>query len=615
MPTINFSDFTDVPTVDDFYEILDDSERAEYNDDLNDWTENSGEYESFVRYMDFQNKLIEDYLRNFDEEHNTNYAPTGWSRFSTKDSDGNALSEKQIEYFKNSKVRDENGNLLKVYHGTDSEFTIFDRSKSRANMDIQGNFFSPYEIEAYGYGENVSAYYLNITNPASESEGYKALKKFEGQNNAGIKAREYLESLGYDGVANYDEYIAFNPNQSKLVSNESPTDNDDIRFSTKDEPIDLSYDNELVESVKGKYGSEKYNIIRDYIFENIGNTEIKLSDGKIAIVDKRDAAHISHKSGNKKTASISKLKEIIETSKLVAYEDSKKDRKFTEFYYYESFVRISGETFPVFLNVGKSKNIKDYHIYDLTTKLRDSAHRINDVERPVGNALETESLGNHYNVNSRNSQAKFSTKSIPSDIEAYYNNKIAENRELIMILNNLGEDYKNLSGKVVLDDVQMRRMIIDTVNKYNSKISKLDFNNKLRIVYDYMANTPVNLWNGDEIIKYLVTISKEMLEESETVDDSLYDSEFRKWMRKTKIKVNDFEKIGADFGDYNSMRRLFFGKVILSKTDGIAIDELWNEMVEQSGGHNGIKYHYYRCVNTKKERPLPRHSRQVPGPS
>ena len=42
-----------------------------------------------------------------------------------RDSDGKALTKEQIEFFKNSKVRDANGNLLRVYHGSASKFTVF----------------------------------------------------------------------------------------------------------------------------------------------------------------------------------------------------------------------------------------------------------------------------------------------------------------------------------------------------------------------------------------------------------------------------------------------------------------------------------------------------------
>ena len=157
-------------------------------------------------------------------------------RFSLKptDSQGRELTPEQMEFFKDSKVVDEDGNLLVVYHGTDADFTVFDRTKGRANMDIQGSFFSPWELDAEGYGGNVDAYYLNITNPADEATAYRALRRFQGQNGAGVKAREYLESQGYDGVNNSgEEYIAFSPEQIKRVDNLIPTGNPDIRFSRK----------------------------------------------------------------------------------------------------------------------------------------------------------------------------------------------------------------------------------------------------------------------------------------------------------------------------------------------------------------------------------------------
>lgn len=154
------------------------------------------------------------------------------TKFSLSDSQGRELTKEQQEFFKGSKIVDEEGNLRVVYHGSSEDFTIFDRTKARANMDIQGNFFSPWDLDAQGYGENVRAFYLNITNPAPEGIAYKALNKFKGQNGAGIKAREYLESLGYDGVNNGDEeYIAFYPHQIKSIDNEDPTDNPDINLS------------------------------------------------------------------------------------------------------------------------------------------------------------------------------------------------------------------------------------------------------------------------------------------------------------------------------------------------------------------------------------------------
>ena len=128
------------------------------------------------------------------------------------DSEGNELTNEQQEYFKDSKVRDEDGNLLVVYHGSYEDFTVFDKTKGRANMDIQGSFFSPQEIDAGGYGPNVKAYYLNITNPADEQTGYKALRKYQGQNGAGytendgnVDLREEDNRKSRNTRLNYDE--------------------------------------------------------------------------------------------------------------------------------------------------------------------------------------------------------------------------------------------------------------------------------------------------------------------------------------------------------------------------------------------------------------------------
>ena len=189
--------------------------------------------ESYIKEMYAANKLSKNSkLFKSLEEHFNDGGKFSLMDIPAMDSTGRELSAEQREYFKDSKVRDEDGNLLVVYHGTDADFTVFDASKGRANMDIQGMFFSPWELDAQGYGKNVSAYYLNITNPASEALGYKALNMFKGENNAGVKAQEYLQSLGYDGVNNGDEeYIAFYPEQIKLADNTSPTESNDIRYS------------------------------------------------------------------------------------------------------------------------------------------------------------------------------------------------------------------------------------------------------------------------------------------------------------------------------------------------------------------------------------------------
>ena len=183
-------------------------------------------------------------FKNVDNENPTSDPDIRYSIPDT-DSEGNNLTDAQRKYFADSKIVDEEGKLRVVYHGSSEDFTTFDRAKTRANMDIQGNFFSPWEIDAGGYGENVRAFYLNIKNPAPEDVAYQALNRYKGQNEAGVKAREYLASQGYDGVNNGDEeYIAFYPEQIKNIDNENPTSSPDIRYSYPDESDVIDYANE-----------------------------------------------------------------------------------------------------------------------------------------------------------------------------------------------------------------------------------------------------------------------------------------------------------------------------------------------------------------------------------
>lgn len=156
----------------------------------------------------------------------------------------------------NPLLLNEDGTPKVVYHGTDAEFTVFDSTKGRANMDIQGMFFSPYDLDAQGYGENVGAYYLNLRNPADEATAYKALNLYKGQNYAGVKAREYLIKLGYDGVYNgYDEYIAFYPEQIKSATDNIGTfdkDNPDVRYMVEMEEDSSKENFGTYDSVKAK---------------------------------------------------------------------------------------------------------------------------------------------------------------------------------------------------------------------------------------------------------------------------------------------------------------------------------------------------------------------------
>ena len=210
----------------------------------------------------------------------------------------------------NPELLDEDGKPLVVYHGTDADFTVFDRTKGRSSMDIQGMFFSPWELDAQGYGKKVGAYYINLKNPADESTAYKALNLFKGQNNAGIKARDYLIKLGYDGVNNSgEEFIAFYPEQIKSATDNIGTfdgANPDIRYSKSGTAADTK---------KNVFSYEALTAKPDMPLTDINTSIPRDANGKVIRKDVADRAlKAVRDSGNKKNTDVDSYVHVDDTN-------------------------------------------------------------------------------------------------------------------------------------------------------------------------------------------------------------------------------------------------------------------------------------------------------------
>lgn len=88
---------------------------------------------------------------------------------SLRDSTGRKLSPEVAEYFKDSKARDKDGNLLVLYHQTDNFFTVFDTHRQGAgsadNETPYGIFLKSNDKDIGLKGKNQIPLYANITNP------------------------------------------------------------------------------------------------------------------------------------------------------------------------------------------------------------------------------------------------------------------------------------------------------------------------------------------------------------------------------------------------------------------------------------------------------------------
>ncbi len=128
-------------------------------------------------------------------------------------------------WFGDSKVVDEQGRPLVVYHNSGASHNILSKDYARTSVEIQGIFFSPKKDPYKEYGPYEHIVYLKIVNPADFKTAYieHGIKLGE-KDDSGIKIRKWLQDNGYDGVMLYEdgeltEIITFESNQIKSVNN------------------------------------------------------------------------------------------------------------------------------------------------------------------------------------------------------------------------------------------------------------------------------------------------------------------------------------------------------------------------------------------------------------
>lgn len=211
-------------------------------------------------------------------------------QFMLEDNKGNKLSQGQQSYFKDTKVLDNNGNLLEVYHGTNADFNVFDYLKmgNKGKAYGYGFYFTDNFNYAYEHGNKIIKSYLNIKNIINEKsntinekttkiliekffdvvefeftnskmklpdiEQFYKNRSFSDKYDMGIIG-ELIQSTGIDvekGIKIINEvtgidgfvvdkgdkygkiYVSFFPNQIKDVDNLNPTENNNIQFMLED---------------------------------------------------------------------------------------------------------------------------------------------------------------------------------------------------------------------------------------------------------------------------------------------------------------------------------------------------------------------------------------------
>lgn len=235
------------------------------------------------------------------------------TRFSLEDetdSAGRELTMQQREYFKDSEVRDEDGRLIPVYHGSQAQFTEFsaDFMSMHGSMEGQGFYFADNRSMAEGYkrdGGQLLEGYLNISKPLSDSEVTmtkaelkKLLKAVDPTGDDVVINYDPTGGMGYPSKAWYNRALAATVEQIYSTSDSDSEILADVANSgagagatTKAARRALGYDGYIV---KGKYDDATvYVAFESNQFKNADNKtptenqDIRFSAGDDAALQRR----------------------------------------------------------------------------------------------------------------------------------------------------------------------------------------------------------------------------------------------------------------------------------------------------------------------------------------
>lgn len=109
-----------------------------------------------------------------------------------------------------SKVVNKDGTPKVMYHGTNAEFTVFDRAQGKKKVHLNvfgdGNYFTALREGASRYGANVVEAYLDIKNPYVKKDGFNTVADqiasefgIARDSIKGSDVSSFLRQRGYDG--------------------------------------------------------------------------------------------------------------------------------------------------------------------------------------------------------------------------------------------------------------------------------------------------------------------------------------------------------------------------------------------------------------------------------
>jgi hypothetical protein len=546
------------------------------------------------------------------------------------DSEGNELTLEQQEYFKDSKVRDDEGRLMVMYHGTPTGgFTVF-------KNDLQ--FFTPNKEYASFYEDpsassrksgkektNPQTYevYLNMEHPFDIRDeetrelfindyvkggwalGINPYEEYKDTTKTGLPSWEEADNIyewleenemldDYDGIV-VDEggflgednnvvdrgisYVTFNSNQIKNVTNENPTNNEDIRYQsrinaitdaesmTQDNGI-ASYTEERLEDLYTDYAAMNEDYSQAYLTRLSPEEFLKLT------TEDDDAYNriISESTNLDKE----KLRNNSQPIYLRIYDDGEV-RGHEGRHRMAALMNAGITSVPVVLietsdNYGKEiGDIQRLDSQDFSFGRRDYSVKLGD-SIPItrkNDALIREKFLNSGDV-------LFQDRTISPRT---YSLKLKDNVNFKDGRKNADEMYRKTKG-VELSDRAIDMLVKKLEKDSGTNVSSDVLHKKLKKTFE---NARTKDLTGNELVKELRKIAAFALnDKNDKQRRTTYAQNILNTVKRNKVYVTERQRsyLKRETGlKYEEWRRSMFGKVNLTNNieDGVTLDAMWQE--------------------------------------
>lgn len=504
-------------------------------------------------------------------------------KYSDRDSSGKELTKGQQEYFKDSKVRDENGNLIVVYHGTQKGgFTVFDAKYSDDGLSL---FFAddPAVAQTYadGSGKEIRAGnpstlskllgktskdtglykgYLNITNPLTVDGHGRSWNSIplgdattqvkteivaDGENivlKHTIDGQEEIETFSKEELLDDIErfYIEQQDRQDVAMKSDGLKYHDAWQKSLTDS-IEGQKDNRAV-SFLTKYNTDPMAV--DKILGNVNRTANKWSktnDGTQQALLREDLI-----GKDKGPATYYNTREIAKIAKERGHDGV----------IIKNLRDVGGARVE-----GTDYNGKNIYIAFDSNQIK-SVHNTNPTSDP------------DIRYQDRDSEQEKAYQKVTQQLSN-------ENAKLREDLSSLKELLK-LQGKVtngkMLSKTSLQAVAKRLMTYSNAKGDVSELVSHLNDVYSYILGDEDIAWEGvaekaTGAIDWLIDHEQKVAKRDEYSDMIL------KEMRTKRISLNDAQKAEAiaTYGSLREFRNKVMGSVIIA-TDGAPLDSVWNDL-------------------------------------